>query len=367
MPLKIANAQEGRQKFAGHRAQLAARGAVFDNVVSYIPEAWKNNFDMAMDAQPALTTVANAGIPSMLSTYIDPTTIEILFAPNKAAEILGEVKKGDWTLQTAMFPVVEHTGEVSSYGDYSANGSSNVNTNFPQRQSYLYQTIKQYGQLEMDRAGLARISWVSELDGAAALALNKYANLTYFFGVAGLQNYGLLNDPNLSAALTPAPKAFGNNRWITNGVITATANEIYTDIQSLLLQLISQSSGLVSQDTPLILALSPQSKFALTATNSFNVNVEKLLKDNIPNLKVIDAIQYGALSATNPQGVAAGQFVQLIAPRVEGQQTGYAAFNEKMRAHPLIQDLSSWKQKLTAGTWGTVILQPFAIASMVGV
>ena len=361
------NLQEARKRFAADRPQFESLGAVLPGVISYIPPAWKRDYRLAMDAQPALATTPNAGIPTMLTTMIDPTVYEVLFSPSKAAEILGEVKKGSWTDQTIMFPTVEHTGEVSSYGDYSTNGSANANTNFPQRQSYLFQTIPQYGELELDRAGLTRINWISELNAAAALALNKYQNYSYFFGINGLQNYGLLNDPNLSGPLTPSLKAYGNNRWITNGVITATANEIYGDIQSLLLQLISQSNGLISADTKLVMALSPGSKFALTATNSFNVNVSALLKDNIPNLRIIDAVQYGALTATNPQGVVGGNFIQLIAETVEGQQTGYCAFNEKMRSHPLIRDLSSWKQKITGGTWGAVIRQPFAIASMIGV
>jgi hypothetical protein len=95
---------------------------------------------MAQDAQPALITTSNSGIPAFLSTYIDPKLIEILVAPMKAAEIVGEeIKKGDWTTETAMFPVVESTGETSSYGDYSNNGVAGANTNFPQRQSYHYQ------------------------------------------------------------------------------------------------------------------------------------------------------------------------------------------------------------------------------------
>lgn len=361
------NLQEAKKRFAADRPQFEALGAHLPGVISYIPPAWKRDYKLALDAQPQLSTVPNAGIPTMLTTMIDPTVYEVLFSPSKAAEILGEVKKGSWTDQTIMFPTVEHTGEVSSYGDYSTNGSANANTNFPQRQSYLFQTIPQYGELELERAGLTRINWISELNAAAALALNKYQNFTYFFGVNGLQNYGLLNDPNLSGPLTPSLKAFGNNRWITGNVITATANEIFGDIQSLLLQLISQSNGLISADSKLVMALSPASKFALTATNSFNVNVSALLKDNIPNLRIIDAVQYGALTATNPQGVVGGNFIQLIAETVEGQQTGYCAFNEKMRSHPLIRELSSWKQKITGGTWGSVIRQPFAMASMIGV
>ena len=34
----------------------------------------------ACDAQPSLVTVSNSGIPSFLSTYIDPKVIEILVA-----------------------------------------------------------------------------------------------------------------------------------------------------------------------------------------------------------------------------------------------------------------------------------------------
>jgi hypothetical protein len=171
-----------------------------------------------------------------------------------AATIFGEIKKGDWTTQTSFFPTVEHTGEVSSYGDYSENGSAGANTNWPQRQSYLFQTIVEYGELELDRAGLAKIGWVSEQNGAAALALNKYSNLTYFFGVQGLQNYGLLNDPNLTASLTPAPKAAGGNAWVVNGVIVATANN---DILSLFLQLTSQTVGLIDKKSPMKLSTSP--------------------------------------------------------------------------------------------------------------
>jgi hypothetical protein len=362
------NIQEARAQFQADKAQFEALGVIFPDAQSYIPDGAKRDYRIAMDAQPGLTTSANSAIPAFLSTYIDPTIYEVLFAANVAKDILGERKEGVWTTQTAMFPVVEHAGEVSSYGDFAESGKITANTAFPQRQSYLYQTIVEYGDLEVERVALAKINWVSEIMGSAADIMAKYQNFTYFYGIGGgLENYGLFNDPNLSASLTPAPKAAGGNKWITNGVITATANEIYADIQSLVIQLIAQSAGLITQDTPMVLALSPASKFALTATNSFNVNVEKLLKDNIPNLRIIAAVQYGANSTVNPQGFAAGNFAQLIAPNVGGQQTGYAAFNEKMRSHPIVRALSSWRQKITGGSWGAVLRQPFAIASMLGI
>ena len=361
------NINEARAAFAQDRAMLEAKGIVLPGVQSYIPAGWESNFHLAMDAQPTLSTDPNSAVPAMLTTLIDPEVFRILFSPTQAAAIYGEVKKGTWLDETAMFPVVEQTGEVSSYGDYSTNGSTGVNTNWPQRQSYLFQTIKQYGQRELERAGLARIGWVSELDAAAAQALNRFANLTYFFGVTGLQNYGALNDPNLSAALTPATKAYGGTKWINNGVVQATANEIYADIQSVYSQLVSQSGGLIDQNTPIILAMSPGSAVALTTTNAFGVNVEDLLKKNFPKITIMTAVQYGVTSSSNPNGIAAGNFMQMIAKTVDGQQTAYVAFNEKQRAHPIVVDLSAFKQKVTAGTWGAIIRGAFGIAAMVGI
>jgi hypothetical protein len=320
-----------------------------------------------MDAQPTLVTVGNSGIPAFLTTMIDPNVIRVLQAPMKGAEILGETRKGTWVDQTAMFPIVELTGEVSSYGDYSENGSTGVNINWPQRQSYLFQTRVEYGELELERAGLARISLAGEKDQAAALALNKFADKAYHLGIAGLQNYGLLNDPSLSAALTPATKAAGGTRWILNGVINATANEVFADVQALYNQVIVQSQGAIDAGARMVLALSPSSEVALTITNSFNVNVYDLLKKNFPNIRVVSDTYYAAATAANPYGNAAGNLVQLIAESVEGQDTGYCAFNEKMRAHPVIRQASSFRQKKTAGVWGTIIRQPFAIAQMVGV
>jgi hypothetical protein len=362
------NLHEAQAQWSADVAMHEARGAILPDVKHYIPDEWKRNFALAMDAQPTLATTPNAGVPALLTTMIDPQVFRILFAPNKAAIILGEVRKGTWLDQTALFPTVEHVGEVTSYGDFNELGHTGVNADWPQRQSYLFQTVKEYGELELERAGLARISWVSEIDQAAATILNKFLNLTYFFGVAGLQNYGLLNDPSLSASLTPATKTAGGTRWISaGGAIVATANEIYADIQALFLQLVKQTSGLVEQGDRLVLVMSPSSSVALTATNSFAVDVSDLLKKNFPNIRVETAIQYGVLSASNPQGIAGGEFVQLLAESIEGQQTGYTAFNEKMRGHPIVRALSSFKQKLTGGSWGAILRQPYAIASMLGV
>ena len=317
---------------------------------------------LAMDAQPPLATASNAGIPAWLANYIDPDFVQILVTPNKAAQILGEAKKGDWTTLTATFPVIESTGEVSSYGDYNENGSVSANADFPQRQSYHYQTMTQWGERQLEMSALAKIDYVARVNIASAIVLDKFQNNTYFFGVAGLQNYGLLNDPRLSPSLAPGAKAFNagaSGPWITNGAVTATANEIYTDIQTLFNELVLQSGGLIEMDTKMTLAMAPSSSVALTTTNTYNVNVTDMLKKNFPAMRVETAVQY-----QNPTG---GNLIQLIADALEGQKTGYCSFTEKLRAHGIVRETSSFKQKKSQGSWGSVIFQPFAIASMLGV
>ncbi|WP_233874060.1 hypothetical protein [Paraburkholderia adhaesiva] len=107
------------------------------------------------------------------------------------------------------------------------------------------------------------------------------------------------------------------------------------------------------------LAMAPSSSVALTTTNLYNVNVTDLLKKNFPNLTIETAVQY-----QNPAG---GNLLQLIAEAIDGQKTGYCAFTEKLRAHGIVRETSSFKQKKSQGSWGAVLFQPFAIASMLGV
>ena len=176
----------------------------------------------------------------------------------------------------------------------------------------------------------------------------------------------MLNDPSLPTAISPTTKAAntgsspsGTNAWFTSGgALNATGLEVFADIQALFKNLQSRAKGLVSLDTPLTLAMSPESEVALTLTTQFNVNVQDLLAKNFPNLKVKTAPEYAG---------TAGYLVQMIADEVEGQRTMEVAFSEKLRAHPVILDVSSFKQKKSQGTWGAIIYRPFLISQMVGV
>lgn len=314
--------------------------------------------EMGMDAQSMPITSPNAGIPAFMTTYVDPKLIDILVTPMRAAEIVGnEVKKGDWVTETAMFPVIESTGVTAAYGDYSMAGQAGANFTFPQRQSFHYQVITQWGERELDRAGKARIDYANRLNIASILTLNKYQNKTYFYGVAGLQNYGLLNDPALPASITPTVGVAGNT-WPLKNTDPNGSTEILNDFMALYQDLQGRARGLVELDTPMVAAMSPLREVYLTKTTDFNVTVAERLKKIFPNLRIEVAPEYTTGS---------GELIQLFVEELEGQRTVDVAFTEKLRAHPLIVKESAFSQKKSQGTWGAIVFRPFLVSSMLGI
>jgi hypothetical protein len=310
------------------------------------------SYDSAFDAQPQLVTAANAGIPSLFTTYVDPKVIEVLVRPTKAAELYGETKKGTWVSDTAMFLVAERTGEVTSYGDFSQDGMANANVNFPQRQSYHYQTNTRWGERELARMAEAKVDWANQVNMGSVLALNKYQNLVYLFGIDGLQLYGGTNDPNLPPPIAPT----GN--WFN-----LDAAVIYGDVLRLVQEMISQGNGTVDAETKYTCGISPGNITNLNKTNQFNVNGFDQVKKNFPNLSFVTVPEF-AINGGGQQGGT--ELIQLIADTVEGQRTCEAAFTEKMRAHAMVVKTSSWEQKKSQGAWGTIIYRPVYFAQMLG-
>src|ERR1039458_2791868 len=207
----------------------------------------------------------------------------------------------------------------------------------------------QYGQREVEMAGLAKLDWVSLQQQANALTLMKVLNYLYFYGAGNLENYGLINDPNLFPSLT------ATYAWLTSG--SATANTIYQDIVRMFIQLQSQSNGVVKEDAPMVLALSPMQAVTLKYITLYNTNsVEVLLKQNFPNIRIETAVQYATPS---------GQLIQLICEEVEGQRTVECAFSSKLMAHMMVNGTSSWMQKRSSGGFGAIWYRPFLCSSMI--
>ena len=311
--------------------------------------------------QPQLITQTNAGIPAYLSNYLDPELVRVLTVPLKAVEIWlaaggkGEVKKGDWTTDTVQFPLTEFVGEPSSYGDFNSNGRAGSNVNWEPRQAYHYQVFTEWGDKELAKMGLAKIDRAAELNLASAYIMNTFQNYTYFFGVSGLDNYGLLNDPSLSSPITPQNGTWKAASLAGNGVY------IVGDILNMFVTLQSQVVDNIEMESPLCLVLPPivQPYLLTPMQNVYGTpSVKAYLAEAFPKMVIKTAAQYAT---------ASGNLVQMIAPLVQGQSTGFACFTEKMRAHAIVRETSSTHQKKSGGTLGSVIKFPAGISQLLGV
>lgn len=308
---------------------------------------------LGADAQPGLATSVNAGVLLSAVSIIDPEVVRVIFTPMRAAEIMGgEAQKGSWVDQVAYFPMVESTGQVASYGDYSNNGNVDANEQWNYRQPYTWQAFKRYGEQQLERWGAAGLNYAAELDTAMALTFAKFSNKTYLNGVSGLVNYGFLNDPSLPNTVSPLTKANTSDgaRWTY-----ATALEIFNDVKKLYTTLVTQMGGNVEMDDAMTLVISTTRQPALLTTNDYGLNVEDLLKKAFPNLKI---------KALPEATTGSGELLTLMLDNVDGKKVAFPAYTEKMRAHALIPHASSWSQKNSGGTWGTIIRYPIAIARM---
>ena len=306
-------------------------------------------------ADAALVTSPNMGVPGELLTFFDPEVVDILTAPLRAREITGGkvAIKGDATTATALFPGMEMTGHTEPYHDFANGGTAGTNYNWVPRDNYLFSTTRQMGDLEEQRSAEAKIRLSADEQKAAAHIIDTDMNRFFFLGVAGLRNYGLLNDPSLLANLTPDATGTGNSPLWAN----KTTEQIYADILKLFSGLVTNTRGVVTKDAELVLAMSPGLAVRLATANSYGISVMTLLGNYFAKLRVVSAPEYATGS---------GELMQMIAVNVQGKDTILLANSENFYAFAPVRDVSSIRQKYRAGTYGAIIRRPVAMLGMLG-
>jgi len=338
--------------------ELRDRGFILEGARRfYDPD---RDYSKAMDADPV--TAPNTGVPVELTTYFNPKVVHILTRPHRARKIISEVTMGNATTSSAKFPVAEIVGSTAPYNDFSNAGHTDTNYNWPDRDNYLFETIRHVGDLEADVSAQAKINLAADTQRAAAFILDVDANRFAFRGVAGRRIYGLLNDPALNPAIPPLPAVAAGGGTVTAWADKST-RQIFDDIRALYAELINQLGGnddvdASGVDTKIVLAMSADTFATLSAATDFNVSVLTMIKAFFKNLEIVTAPEYST---------AAGQLVQMIIPELEGQKTAEIGTSEKFHGFPPVRSYSSFGQKFRAGTFGTVVYRPAAIGAMLGV
>lgn len=308
--------------------------------------------DEVMDADtgvPTPITNANIGVPAELLIYFDPKAIEALTAPRNATLLFDEVINGDWTTEKTKFRIEEKTGSIAPYGDFSDAGNSNVNNEWVATDVFRFQTMLKYGDLEVAKNSAAKVDLVAAEQRSATNTINLYGNRYYMYGVNGLNIFGIINHPLLPAALTPATVS-GKTLWSDK-----SADAIYDDINSIVGNLQDKSQGIIDANIKGKLALSPVLMKSLTKRNSFGISVRDMITKSFPNLQIVSIPEFAT---------ASGDYAFVVANEVLGIPVGECITSQKMRTFNLIQDVSSWKQKVAAATCGFVFKSPIGLSRM---
>ena len=312
---------------------------------------------LAMDA--AMSTQANVGAPAALYTYLDPRIIDILFAVTNATQFFTKSKVGEWTDDYANFQVEEITGQVGPYNDFGDGVQSDVNYDFPVRQNFRYQTTLKYGDLESEKMTIAKVNLAARKQNAAAQIIARAENKFQLYGVEGMEIYGMLNDPNLPATIAPITV---NTKSTWADKVAADPNNaatlVFNDVNKLWQELSANNGGHLEVDSPIVLGISNKMIGYLTQPNQFGKTAKVMLEENYPNIKIV---QLPELSTD------AGEMLYMTVINLYDSDTGYCAFSRAFQLGRLIPNLSSFKQKATAGTWGCVIKRPSLVATMTGV
>ena len=330
-------------------SQIREKGFVFNGAKGFIT---KNNMNRIL-RDSALITTPNSGVPAVFTTWIDPMVVNILTAPTNAKKIFGEVKKGDWTNSGSLFKAIEATGQSTAYTDFGNGATADVNVTYPYRENYLAQTHIRYGEQEMAVLGKAAVNLAAEKQRSAATIINIDTNKYYLLGVDGKEIYGLLNEPNLPASISPATVNTNVTKWEGK-----TTQQIYDDVLLLAAELFENSMGLINQSSDLVLAVSPGSNVLLGKATDYNVSVLDMLNKYFTNLSIVVLPELAQTSGT---------VVMLVARSVNGDKVAELAYSEKMRALRIVPHTSWYEQKYVFGTYGAIVYKPFAIATMTGV
>ena len=340
-------------------APFAVDFMAFDDVNGHIvANARKSATQLAMDA--AMITTPNVGAPAALYAYLNPEIVEILFAKNAATELFTETKQGDFTTDFMQFPVEEIVGSVQPYSDYDHAASTDVNYEYPVRENFRFQTGIKFGDLEVEKAAVAKISLSARKQNAAARVIKKAQNRFYLYGVQGKQIYGALNDPNLNAAINPIKDSNNKTTWadkIANNPGDA-ANIVFNDIAKLVSKLMSQTGSNLNVNSRMILGISNAMVAYLSYSNTFGKTALEMIQLNFPNLRVIQVPELSTVQ---------GEELYLTVDEGEGIKVGQTSYAEMFRLSRLVAQETAFTQKAISTTFGSVIKQPAFVATMTGI
>lgn len=276
-------------------ADIAALGVTMDEACAAAKE-----YLAVMDAAPNPQTTPTAVTPVQFAQYWLTNPIKIITRGRSLDKVVGRTVVGTWETEQIVATIMERIGQPGLYGDFTKAPLANWNVNFETRDNVRFEMGVEVGKLEEARASQMRLnSYALKRDAMAeafAILMNNvgwygYRTDSAYFAGASKKIYGLLNDPNVTAA------NLGTATWGSS----CTMDTIVTDIQGIVTTAVANLKGNYDPETDSATLALPITQFVqLGKINSYGISARDWLAKTYPKIRVVSCAELvGAISSTD--------------------------------------------------------------------
>ncbi len=319
--------------------------------------------DAAMNDDTYTFNVPSNGVPSYLTTVWTNKAIEQVIQTTPFKEMAHEFQQGYWATSNIKIPTIAWSGAPAVYADQSKAGEANINVNWVDRETIRLQHTITYGDLSVAEFGMAKIDFVARQRESMMKRIALEQNRIGFKGYAGLNVWGLLNDPGLNSTLTAAASAQNpaSGQWIYK-----TFTEIQADVQAMFASIIGIAGGHADINDKCILGVAPAVYTYLTTPNAIGtLSVLMWLELNFKGLRIIQVQDYQGTGS--PIGASTPNYAQLVYMEMDGQECVLNAFSSIYNSHGVVRESSYFTEKASYTLSGAIVALPIGVATMSGI
>lgn len=338
--------------------QLSAIGIGFDKahiMARKHKEALESIGMDGLSTNPSIPTDIN-----FLRSFL-PGLVHVITQPRDADTLLGVTTVGNWEDESIIQGMIEPTGDVNLYGDYSDVPLSSWNPATEERDIVRFESGLEVGHLEELRTNKAGYNSVNEKRAAVSLALELKRDEIAFYGYNNGSNrtYGMLNEPSLSAYLT-LPS--GGN-WETKNF-----SEIQGDIIYILNALQEQSAGVVKvmgEGASQITLVLPNNRINYLSATDSGKSLRQWLQETYPNVRATSTNRFdGANGGANVMYAYAEEVND--GASTDNQRTFDQLVVNKLYALGNENRLKTYVEAYSNAISGVLAKRPYAIARASG-
>jgi hypothetical protein len=317
---------------------------------------FKRNAEAMMMDDDYAYNIGSSGVPNVLTAVWTTRFFKQIYQSTPFRELTTADQQGTFGTTNVKYPLIQGSGVSKLYADHSGLGDSSINLNYLTQQTVTLQRTLTYGDMQTAVMGMAKVDYVAWLREYVATLITLDQNNIGFNGFAGMQCYGLLNNPGLNPVLVA-----GSGQWITSGTYASVVSDIITTVQSIQ----TLGAGQVDTDDEFIIGLPPCVFGALLYQNSFGMSVKAYIEGVYPKCKFIQVQNYTGTGT--PLGSVAPNYMQVIFKQIAGQDTALGVFSSLYNSHGVVRLLSSYNEKVSYVLGGTVLPMPIGVATLSGI